>query len=324
MTKGNDGKSLHLPSFDKQFLKERMAESREVILEISQKSKLPLFIQFSGGNDSLAMLGLVKDVTDNFVCTYMATGLEFKGVIPFVKNTCKTLGVELLISNPSMHKGNLFKRIEKFNSFPGLIATWCCRDLKLRPQRKMLQSLYGKENVFYKLEGIRLSESIRRRYIYKDYTSNPIREDSEFIGSYEVFPIINWTDDDVENYLNLKGLSSMLHYKKYGVSGCSFCPFYGPEIYRRIYKIHPNLPLYNRVIYWENILEQPSVSGYYFLRDIKREFSDPDFIASPQLADFKSFKSPCTTMYEGKLVNTCDIFGHTYIDGVCFRCEHEE
>ena len=317
------GGQTTLPGVDAFFLKERLVESRRIIREIAELSELPLFIQFSGGNDSMAMLGLVREVTDNFVCCYMATGLEFKGVIPFVKDTCQTLGVKLLISNPSMHKGNLFKRIERFQSFPGLIATWCCRDLKLRPQKKMLQSIYGRDKTFYKLEGIRLAESVRRKPIYKAYTGNPIREDSEFPGSYEVFPIINWTNDDVKNYQAMKGLPTMKHYSKYGLSGCAFCPFYNAGIYRKILAIDPDFPLYKRVIEWENKLDQPSVSGYYYLRDIKREVLVGDIVATPD-QNATPAQSPCMMLFEGQLVKTCDVYGHSYINGECFRCEAPE
>lgn len=311
-----------LPGIDQHFLEERLVESREVIKKVAESSDLPLFIQFSGGRDSMAMLSLVREVTDDFVCAYMATGLEFKGVIQFVKKTCAELGAKLLISNPSMHKGNLFKRIEQFQTFPGLIASWCCRDLKLRPQKKMLQSIYGK-GTFYKLEGIRLSESIRRKYIYKDYTDSPIREDSEFKGSYEVFPIINWTDSDVLNYLKMKGLPTMGHYKEFGVSGCAFCPFYGPDFYRRVFSVLPEYQLYRRVIEWENKLEKPSVIGYYYLRDIKREVLVGDIVAAPS-QDGQPAKSPCMMLFEGKMVKTCDVYGHAYINGECFRCEEPD
>jgi len=313
---------LRMASIDNQFLKERLVESREVVKKVAGLSDKPLLIQFSGGRDSMAMLGLVREVTDDFVCCYMATGLEFKGIIQFVKSTCAELGVRLLISNPSMYKGNLFKRIERFQSFPGLIATWCCRDLKLRPQKKLFQATFGKGATLYKLEGIRLSESIRRKYIYKDYSGNPIREDGEHRGTYEVFPIINWTDSDVLNYLKMKGLPTMGHYKKFGVSGCSFCPFYGPDIYRRVFSVMPEYQLYRRVIEWENRLEKPSVSGYYFLRDIKREVVVGDIVAAP--AEVELTQSPCMMMFEGKLVPTCDVYGHLYINGICYRCEAEE
>ncbi len=261
---------LSLPGIDDYFLQERLVESRILVQELAAKTEKPLVIQFSGGRDSMAVLGLVQEVTDNYVCSYMASGLEFKGTIPFVKRTCEQYGAQLLISNPGMHKGNIFKRLERLKCFPGMIASWCCRDLKLRPQRKMLIKMFGK-GTFYKLEGVRLFESTRRRRIYADYRSLPWREDSEFRGSYEVFPIINWTNRDVRNYLEMKGLPTMGHYKEFGVSGCSYCPFYGPDIYRRILARLPDHAIYKRIIEWENKLGEPSVSGYYFLRDIKRE-----------------------------------------------------
>ena len=312
-----------LPGIDEYFLSERITESKDIIRNIAEISELPLFIQFSGGNDSMAMLSLVREVTDRFVCCYMATGLEFKGVIQFVKDICKSLGVELLISNPSMHKGNLFKRIERFQSFPGLIATWCCRDLKLRPQKKMLQAKYGRDKTFYKLEGIRRAESIRRMSIYKNYVDTPIREDSEFPGSYEVFPIINWTNDDIANYLEKKDLKMMKHYKKYGVSGCAFCPFYPADFYRRILRIEPEFVTYKRVIEWENKLNQPSVNGYYFMRDIKREIVQGDIIAAP-VENPPVVVSPCTMKLNGEIVLTCSVYGHFFIDGECYRCEAQE
>ncbi len=310
---------LSLPGVDERFLAERLEESRRVVREIAEKSEKPLIIQFSGGRDSMAMLGLVQEVTDDFVCAYMATGLEFKGIIPFVKETCQKYGVRLLISNPSMHKGNIFKRVRQFKTFPGLIATWCCRDLKLRPQKKMLIKEFGK-GTFYKLEGIRLHESTRRRSIYAEYTGTPYREDGEFRGSYEVFPIINWTDRDVLNYLKMKGLPTSGLYKEFGVSGCSWCPFYQPDIYRRILGKMPNH--YDRFIELENELDLPSVSGYYFLRDLKKEVLS-GVLAEP-VEPFSEAKRPCMMKFQGEMVPTCSIYGHTYINGECFRCQEPD
>lgn len=259
---------LSLPGVDEYFLSQRLEESRRVVKEIAGKSEMPLIIQFSGGKDSMAMLGLVQEVTDNFVCCFMSTGIEFDNVLPFVKETCQKLGVRLLISTPEMHKGDIFKRVRQFRTWPGIRATWCSRDLKLRPEKKMLIKEFGK-GTFYKLEGIRLHESTRRRYIYAEYTGTPYREDREFKGSYEVFPIINWADRDVLNYLRNKGLPTSGLYNEFGVSGCYWCPFYQPDIYRRIMRKMPNL--YDRFIELENELNLPSVSGYFFLRDLKVE-----------------------------------------------------
>jgi len=311
---------LSLPGVDELFLTERIAESIAVIKEIASKSEKPLVLQFSGGKDSMCLLALVRDAgVENYVASFMATGLEFKGIIPFVKETCQKYGVRLLISNPSMHKGNIFKRVKQFKTFPGLIATWCCRDLKLRPQKKMLIKEFGK-GTFYKLEGIRLHESTRRRSIYAEYTGTPYREDGEFRGSYEVFPIVNWTDRDVLNYLNLKGLPTSGLYKEFGVSGCSWCPFYQPDIYRRILKKMPNH--FDRFIELENELNLPSVSGYFFLRDLKKEVLS-GVLAEP-VEPISEAKRPCMMTFNGELVPTCSVYGHTYVSGVCFRCEDPE
>jgi len=311
---------------DEQFLKERLEESRRVVRTIAVLSKKPLIIQFSGGRDSMAMLGLVQEVTDNLVCAYMATGTEFKGCIPFVKETCATLGVKLIISDPTMHKGNIFKRIEQFRCFPGIwgwgnnkksTALWCCRDLKLRPQKKLLHKLYGR-GTFYKLEGIRLWESTRRRYIYKEVADVSVREDGEHRGSFEVFPILNWTDEDVLNYLEMKGLPTLGLYKQFGVSGCSCCPFYGPEIYRRVLAVLPNH--YDRWIAWEEELGSPSVSGRIYLRDLKREVLEGVPLPPPEAPA----PTPCQMMFQGQMVATCSVYGHLFISGKCLRCDESE
>ncbi len=311
------GQQLRFKDIDSKFLSERVSESVTLIRTINAVSRKPLILQFSGGRDSMCLLGLARDAgVTNYVVAYMATGLEFKGVVQFVKETCKKMGVPLIISNPSMHKGNIFKRIEQFQQFPGLIATWCCRDLKLRPQKKLLEKLYGR-GTFYKLEGIRRWESIRRKFIYKDAAQVGVREDGEQKGSFEVFPILNWTDDDVTNYLELKGLPTSSLYRKFGVSGCSFCPFFQTDIYYEVLKQLPGH--YDRFIAMEEKLGQPSVIGHIYLGDIKKAVLEGR--PCPRSSDGQVDKPPCMVMYKGNLVPTCSVYGHLFIDGKCYRCD---
>ncbi len=312
-------RQITLPGVDERFLAERIEESLKVIADVAARSEKPLIIQFSGGRDSMVLLGLVREAgVRDFVCCYMATGLEFHDTIQFVKDTCEKYGVKLAISTPAMHKGNIFKRVEQFQSWPGLIATWCCRDLKLRPQKKMLIKEFGK-GVFYKLEGIRRFESTRRKYIYKEYTGNPIREDGEFKGSYEVFPIISWSDSDVLHYLEMRGLPTSGLYNEFGVSGCSWCPFYQPEIYYRVMQKMPDH--YDRFIEFEEKIGQPSVVGHIYLKNIKQAVLEGK--PCPQAVD-KPRKSPCMMEWEGQMVQTCSIYGHLFLNGRCFRCDAEE
>ena len=310
------------PGWGERFLSERVEESKNLIAKIATESDHPLLVQFSGGNDSMVMLDLVRQVTDKFLCCYMATGLEFKGVIQFVRDIAKKMGADLLVSNPSMHKGNIFKRIEQFQNFPGLVATWCCRDLKLRPQKKLLEKNFGKKAKLYKLEGVRLSESIRRRSIYKEYTGSMIRPDSEYTAGFEVFPIVNWTDADVTNYIEWKGLPVTKHYREFGVSGCSWCPFYEADIYRRILKKMPNH--YDRFIEWEERLGMPCVSNFIYMGDLKKGALTGEPVRSRPPAERTKNKKPCTMIFEGKEVKTCDVYGHFYLDSKCYRCGEKE
>ena len=271
---------LSLPDVDEGCLDRRIAESREVVAGIIEESEKPLIIQFSGGRDSMAMVALVRDVTDRFVCAYMYSGLEFAGELEFVSSVCEKYGLPLVISYPSMHKGDFFTRLEQFRIFPGVGSwggkgggnrLWCNRDLKIRPQVKMLNRVFGK-GTFYKLEGIRRFESVRRQAIYGKYIDDPMRPDSEQRRSFEVFPLINWTDDDVLNYLELKDFPTQARYKRFGVTGCAWCPFYEPAIYKRVLAVDPCL--YDRFIEWENELERPCVLGNVWLRDLKQAALD--------------------------------------------------
>ena len=71
------------PTMDSQFLEERVAESRAIIEAAIKESQKPLIIQFSGGGDSVAMVGLVREVTEEFICGYMVSGIEFQEAIDF-------------------------------------------------------------------------------------------------------------------------------------------------------------------------------------------------------------------------------------------------
>jgi 3'-phosphoadenosine 5'-phosphosulfate sulfotransferase (PAPS reductase)/FAD synthetase len=257
-----------MKAIDNQFLLERLDESRRILKTVVERSQKPLIIQFSGGSDSLALVGLVREVTENFVCCYMVSGIEFDESIEFAARMGRELGVTLLFSQPDAHKGGFFKRIAQFRRFPGIPPNfpWCVRDLKLRPQKKIIEKNFGKGE-YFKLNGVRRWESGRRKLLYP--SDRLISADPEHNGSWQVQPLLNWNEADVANYLERRGLPTSDLYRKYGVSGCYWCPFYQADIYRGILRHEPNL--YDRFIEWEEILGAPSVIGEIYLRDLKKE-----------------------------------------------------
>lgn len=238
-------------------------ESEGVIRRAMANTNKPLVVQFSGGKDSMAMVGLVSRLTDHFFPSFMETGIEFPEAVAFAKSTAESLGLKLLISTPADHLGDFFTRLPHFG-WPTIHSTWCNRDLKVRPQKKLLNQLYGPGR-FYKLVGIRKEESARRRRMHK--AGEFFAEDYQVGTDMLVYPLMNWTGADVLEYLEETGLPTSSLYDKYGVSGCYWCPFYQEEIYRAILSDHPKL--YDRFIEWEKVLG-PSVNGYLFLGDIKK------------------------------------------------------
>ena len=245
-------------------MRELIEEAQSVIKQSAEASDKPLIVQFSGGKDSMTLVSLVREVTDNFVCSYMKSGIEFPEAVDFAKQTINKLGLDLIISTPEDHRGSFFERLPLFG-WPTVRSIWCNRDLKVRPQKKVLNRLFGKGK-FYKMVGVRKSESARRRKMHSK--GNFFAEDYQVGTDILAYPILNWTTDDVINYLKEKKLPTSSLYKKYGISGCYWCPFYQASIYRRILKDHPNL--YDPFIDWEEKLG-PSVNGYIYLRDLKNE-----------------------------------------------------
>jgi len=196
----------------------------------------------------------------------MVSGIDFQESVEFATSMGRELGVTMLFSHPSAHKGGFFERLAYFRRWPTVQSTWCSRDLKIRPQVKTLQQNFGR-GTLYKLNGVRRWESGRRRVLYP--SSRLISPDPEHKGSFQVQPLLNWTGADVENYLKMKGLPSSGLYKRYGVSGCFYCPFYQTSIYRGVLRSLPNI--YDEFIEWEGKLQAPSVIGEIYLRDLKAE-----------------------------------------------------
>ena len=233
--------------------------------EILYLTEKPIVVNFSGGKDSMSMLGLVLEITENVIPFYMKTGIDFPEAVDFARESASKLGKELVISEPSDHLGGFFDRIVHFG-FPNLQATWCNRDLKVRPQMKVLNREFGR-GVYYKMVGVRKYESSRRKKMHR--ANRPIVEDYNTGRDFLVYPILQWTSRDVARYLREKGLPTSGLYKKYGVSGCYWCPYYQASIYRAVLKDFPHL--YDEFIEWEERLDKPSVNGHIWLRDLARE-----------------------------------------------------
>lgn len=184
----------------------------------------PLECCFSGGKDSCVILELCKMANVNFRPIYKNTGIDVPGTIKF----CKENNVEVM---PPKKK---FIDLIAYHGFPSRRNRYCCQYLK---EYKILD---------YAILGIRRDESEARKERYKE--PEQCREYSKKSKVRQYFPILDWTKDDVLEFINERGLKvHPLYYDDNGMIdvsrrvGCMCCPMasYGKRLSE--FKKYPNM-----------------------------------------------------------------------------------
>ena len=165
---------------------------------------------YSGGKDSDVILELAKMAGIKYRAIYRSTTIDPPGTISYVQSR----GVE--IHRPSR---TFFEKI-KSNGFPTMRARFCCATLK---EYKILDIA---------IQGIRRCESVKRKKRYSEYEPVICRVYGAKANHVSVvLPILTWTDNDVETFINERGLRiHPLYYDKDGRLrverrlGCIGCP----------------------------------------------------------------------------------------------------
>ncbi len=161
-----------------------------------------LHLAFSGGKDSVVIYDLAKRSGLDFKAFYCNTTMDPKGTIPFIRKNYKD--VEILQPQKSF-----FKLVEQ-KGLPTRLNRYCCEKLKE----------FGSigKNV---IEGVRASESQNRKG--RDYIQCDTRSWQK--GAKHIYPIYDWTDADVWQYIKKNNLPVAPCYSKgFQRLGCVGCP----------------------------------------------------------------------------------------------------
>ncbi len=166
-------------------------------------------VAYSGGKDSDVILQLCKEAGIQYRAIYKNTTIDPPGTIKHAED----MGVEIV-----RPKHSFFELISK-NGYPGQFRRFCCRFLK---EYKVLDTA---------VIGIRQSESKRRKNRYKEPTACRLFSKKENDKVYQIFPILTWTDKDVAEYIEDRGIKCHpLYYDDNGKFhaerrlGCQGCP----------------------------------------------------------------------------------------------------
>ena len=192
-----------------------MAVSKELQKKIDQSIKLlkvackgkQVEVAYSGGKDSDVILQLAKEAEIDFVPIYKMTTIDPPGTIQHAKdNGCE-------IRRPE----KTFFQLVREMGLPSRFKRFCCAYLK---EYKIMDNA---------IIGVRRAESTKRAKRYKEPTECRIYRNGEHVN--QIYPILEWTNDDVKNYILDRGIRCHpLYYDDNGDFrverrlGCIGCP----------------------------------------------------------------------------------------------------
>ncbi|ALM75365.1 phosphoadenosine phosphosulfate reductase domain-containing protein [Thermococcus barophilus] len=202
---------------NKSALEERVGEAREFMRRTAEKIKLPMAVAFSGGKDSLAVLGLMlEEFEEGFTIFFNNTGIEFPETLQYIEEMKKELkdkNIEFIVADA---KDAFWHAINVFSP-PGRDYRWCCKVTKLGPITLTIKKHYPQGVLMF--VGQRKYESIQR------YKQPRIWKNPWVPNEIGASPIFHWNALEVWLYIFSRKLKyNPLYEHRLDRIGCFLCP----------------------------------------------------------------------------------------------------
>lgn len=256
-------------------IEEKTKKAIQLLRLASTGSDEPIEISYSGGKDSDVILELARMSGIKYRAIYKNTTIDPPGTIKH----CIENGVEIV-------RRKSFAQVIQSKGFPTITRRFCCSELK---EYKIL----GRA-----VQGIRRSESTKRAKRYKEPTMCLLYGSKK--QHVEVFfPILNWTDADVAEFIRQRGIKCHpLYYDTDGSFnpkrrlGCMGCPQKSDRGLGE-FKANPRLVrfwLRNGKIWWNT----------HKLYKTKKKFKShyEVFVRNIFFKDYQTFREAIDNMYE--------------------------
>lgn len=189
-------------------MEEKVKKALSLIKSINQQHNV--WLSYSGGKDSVVLHYLCREAGVKIPLFYNNTTIDPPKNIKF----CERQGAQIV-----RNKLSFLDLVEK-KGFPTQWRRFCCKELK--------------EKYFcdYALFGIRREESVKRSKCYSSFDDIYYYSKKRFTNRF--FPLLNFTDEDIENIVNEHSLECHpLYYDENGKFcverrlGCIGCPLQG-------------------------------------------------------------------------------------------------
>ena len=163
------------------------------------------YLAYSGGKDSTVILDLAKKAGVKYDAWYNHTTVDPPELVRFIKSH-----KEVNIDYPDI---TMWRLIEKQGVPPTRLMRYCCKDLKERGGE-------GRRVI----TGVRWEESTKRQ------NRRSVERCFQGYDKLYVNPIIDWTSEDVWQYIRENNLEYChLYDEGYTRLGCVMCPFSGKQ-----------------------------------------------------------------------------------------------
>lgn len=197
-------------------------EAHAFVKETADKfGREKIVISFSGGKDSTATAHLVTTALSDpsIIHIFGNTTLEFPLTEEYAKRYRDEHPQTIYIE--AKNEDQVFSEVCEDIGPPARMMRWCCSMFKTGPISRVLNGLYGNEQIltYY---GIRKSESVSRsKYNRVENGSESVKIQQQTVAS----PIFFWKDIDIWLYLLSEGIDFNEAYRLgYDRVGCWMCP----------------------------------------------------------------------------------------------------
>ncbi|MBC7094989.1 phosphoadenosine phosphosulfate reductase family protein [Thermococcus sp.] len=214
---GRKAKMEDVIKANKSALEEKVNEAKRFMRKTFENINRPVGVAFSGGKDSLAVLGLMlEEFGENFFVFFNNTGIEFPETLEYidtVKENLREKNIKFIIADA---KDAFWHALSVFSP-PGRDYRWCCKVTKLGPITLTIRKYYPDGVLMF--VGQRKYESINR-YKQPRVWKNPWVPNE--IGAS---PIFHWNALEVWLYIFSRGLKyNPLYENRLDRIGCFMCP----------------------------------------------------------------------------------------------------
>jgi len=228
---------------------------------------------WSGGKDSTVVLHLTRKAWgDDIKVVFVDTGITLPETLEYVERMAEEWSLNLTVLKPDL---DFWDYVAK-NGFPHAKSLWCRRLLKLEPIKRFLYRIHG-----YRLciLGIRKRESVKR--FTAPWYQKPFYRHKRFKFTYNLCPILEWTDSQVDNYLKKNNIPVNPCYKLYGTSGCYYCPYVANKNhYLNLKRLHPEL--FENIVHAETVARKGKSALYtnrqVFIHKLKPQTALTEYI----------------------------------------------